>query len=79
MSKRLRMRREILLIGLQAQRQIILELTPPKANDAAFYPRSATMQFILQRPRLWLWVVGEGLPYVLNRFMKRDHRRRECD
>ncbi len=61
----LKVKREILLMKLQAGRA---EYTEPVVREKSLdrdEPRSATMRFIVRHPALCMWVVGECLPFVL--------------
>jgi hypothetical protein len=67
-EKALSIRRELLLVDLHAQRQLLAVRSDPVLAGRSFHARSATMRFILRRPHLCLWAIGELLPFVLGKF-----------
>lgn len=77
MNKSLDIQREILLINLRAQRLVMAGAAPAVGAGDSTYPRSAVLQFVLRRPQLCLWVLGECVPFILGRVMRRARKRRE--
>lgn len=84
MSKSLQVQHEEILKRLRAQRLAIVSQGLTAAAADHYNPRSVTMRFILRRPELCLWLVGEIVPFFLNRFVgsaakrKARARRENC-
>jgi len=78
MKKSLQLQHEILLLRLQAQRLVFMQAMPKDTPLVdSIKPRSAVMRFILRRPQLCLWAVGEGLPFLLSHLSLRRKKRRD--
>lgn len=75
MKNSLQIQHEILLLQLQAQRLVFMQHTPEAPLLLAIKPRSATMRFILRRPGLCLWILGESLPFVMRALRARQRKR----
>lgn len=65
--KELVARRELLLLEIQVQRQLLAVRNVPLIAGVPFNARSATMRFILCRPHLCLWAIGEIVPFLFSK------------
>jgi hypothetical protein len=67
-SSELIARRKLLVLEMQIQRQLIAVASVPMIAGKPVYARSVTMRFILNRPHLCLWALGEFIPFLVSKF-----------
>lgn len=59
--------RDRLLIHMHTRRQLMRVSSVPGIAIQSGNARSATMRFILHRPHLCLWVLGEVVPFLFSK------------
>lgn len=68
-------RRELLLVEMHVQRQLLAAYSAPVAAIISIDARSATMRFILGRPHLCLWAAAQLLPFLARRLPGKSGKR----
>ena len=67
--------RELLVMELQIQRQLLAGFSVFLVAERPVDARSATMRFILGRPQLCLWAAGQIIPYLISKIPGKSAKR----